>query len=117
MILGLDRHGALYIFASTEDARGYLEAVDVQQADFEFCDAFGQKYSPFYIRPPKESRLGPIGHVDIGTFNLKVEGKLDPTLPEKLMTRARHIEHTSFPSVTDVPKLRDELSRRRSGAA
>jgi hypothetical protein len=116
MILGLNKHGELHIFASTEDAQRYLEAIDVQQDDFEFCDADGQKYSPSYIFPPKVSRFGLLTHIDIGTFTLKAEGELDPALPEKLLTRARYIEHTSFPYTTDIPKLQNELSRRRSGA-
>jgi hypothetical protein len=112
MILALDKHGALYVFASTEDAERDLEAIDVQQDAFEFCDARGKRYSPTYTRPPKESRLGPFGVVDIGAFRLMADGGVDAGLPESFVVRAHHLEHSSVPAITSIVTLQEELQRR-----
>jgi hypothetical protein len=88
MILALDKYAGLHVFSSTEEAEGHLEAIDVQQDAFEFCDARGQRYSPTYTIRPKERRLGPIGVVDIGAFKLVAEGSIDPGLTERLVERA-----------------------------
>jgi hypothetical protein len=112
MILALDKHAALYVFSSAIDAESYLEAIDVQDDAFEFCDARGQRFSPTYTRPPKRSRLGPIGFVDIGAFKLTADGDIDSGLPERFVERAAHVEHTSFPDVTTIEALRHELHKR-----
>jgi len=36
MILAIDKHSALYLFESAEEAESWLEAIDVQQEAFEF---------------------------------------------------------------------------------
>jgi hypothetical protein len=112
MILALDKHAALYVFASTQDAECYLEAVDVQEDKFEFCDARGQRYSVDYTVPPKRSRLGPIAFVDIGAFRLVPEGSIQPDLPERFVESAAHLEHTSVKAVISIEALRDELQKR-----
>lgn len=109
MILAIDKHAALYVFSSTEDAERDLEAIDVQEDEFEFCDVGGQRYAPAFTIPPKVSRLG---IVDIGAFRLLTEGSVDSGLPERFVERARHIEHTSVPAVTSIETLRDELRKR-----
>ena len=112
MILALDKHSALHVFASTEDAERYLEAIDVQQDAFEFCDATGQRYVPTFTRPPRERRFGPIGIVDVGMFKLVAESGIDAALPDRFVERAAHVEHTSFPAITSIETLRDELHKR-----
>jgi len=112
MILALDKHAALYLFASTEEAESRLEAIDVQQDAIEFCDAGGQRYSPTYTHPPKVSRLGPLGLVDIGVFKLVAEGGIDSGFPERFVERAAYIEHTSTGAVATIDALRDELHKR-----
>ena len=112
MILALDKHAALYVFSSAKDAERELEAIDVQQDEFEFCDATGQRYAVVYTIPPKESRLGPLRTVDIGAFTLTAQGSVDPTLPESFIERAAHIEHTSIPALTSIEALRDETRKR-----
>jgi hypothetical protein len=109
MILALDKYSALYVFASTEDAQQWLEAIDVQRDAFEFCDAEGRHYVPEFIRPPRERRFGPIGTVDVGLFKLVAQGDVDPALAEKFVGRAAHIEHTSFPTINTIEELRHEL--------
>jgi len=112
MIIAVDKHGAIHVFVSTDDAERCLEAIDVQNDSIEFCDALGQRYSPTYSRPPKQSRVGPIGVMDIGAFRLVAEGDIDPRLPERFIGRAQHVEHTSISSVTTIEALRRELHKR-----
>lgn len=112
MIIAIDKHGALYVFSSAEDAERVREAIDVQQNEFEFCDATGQRYTVVYTIPPRESRLGPLRTVDIGAFTLTAQGSRDPTLPESFIERATHIEHTSIPAFTSIEALRDEIRKR-----
>ena len=112
MILALDKHLALHVFTSAEDAQRHLEAIDVQQNAFEFCNASGQRYTPIFTRPPREWRLGPIGMVEVGTFRLVAEGGIDSGVPERFVERAAHIEHTSFPLITSIEILRNELYKR-----
>jgi hypothetical protein len=109
MIMAIDIEGALFIFASTEDAEQDLEAIDVQQFSLEFCDGRGQRYLPVYTHPPTKSRLGPIAIVDIGAFKLKPQGDVDPSLTRTLVERARYIEHSSLPSITTLEELQNEL--------
>ena len=81
----------------------------MQQDKFEFCDVSGQRYSVVYTIPPKVSRLGPLRTVDIGAFQLSAERDAEPTVPERFVMRATHIEHTSIPAFTSVGVLKDEL--------
>jgi len=112
MILALDKHCALHVFVSTEDAERHLEAIDVQQDALEFCDTTGQRYAPTFTRSPQEWRFGPLGIVDVGMFKLVAEGGSDVALPDRFVERAAHIEHTSVPAITSIEALRDELHKR-----
>jgi len=111
MILALSKYGALHVFTSPRDAEQALEAIDVQRDEFEFCDATGQYYSVIYTAPPKVSRLGPFGVVDIGAFRLSAQGDTEPTLPMRFVEDAMHIEYTSFPALTSIGALRDEIRK------
>jgi hypothetical protein len=110
MILGLDRYGALHIFDSPADAERQLEAIDVKEDAFEFCDSNGQKYSPLYTRHPKR---GFLGLVDVGLFRLSPDGEADLKQAEDLLERAAHIESASIPGITSIEDLREELRKRR----
>ncbi len=112
MLLALDKHAALHVFTSLEDAERQLEAIDVLQDEFEFCDDQGQRYSPTYTRPPTQRRIGPLGIVDIGAFKLVAVGHTDVELPHQFVERAAHLEHSSLPEVAGLPALRDELRNR-----
>ncbi len=112
MILALDKHAGLHVFASPEDAQRHLEAIDVQQDAFEFCDTTGQRYVPEFLRPPQERRLGPIGIVDVGLFKLVTQGDIDPAVPKRFVERAAHIEHSSIPALSSIEAFRDEIRKR-----
>jgi hypothetical protein len=111
LIIALDKHGALQVFASAQEAEQYLEAIDVRQDAIEFCDVRGQRYLPAYTRQPKESRFGPLGVIDIGAFKLVREGDIQPGLAESVVARASHVEHASVPGITSIEDLRDDLRK------
>lgn len=102
MILALDKHHALFVFFSIAEAEVHLEAWDVQHEAIEFCDARGQRYLPSYTIPPRESRLGPLRIISIGAFRLVAEGMPDAGLPEALLKRAAHLEHSSVPAIHSI---------------
>ena len=110
MIFALDRHGALHVFDSPADAERQLEAIDVMEDAFEFCDSNGQKYCPLYTRPPKR---GFLGLVDIGLFRLSPQGEADLKQAEELVERAAHIESASIQGITSIEDLRDMLRKGR----
>ena len=112
MVLALDKHAALYIFFTIKDAERELEAIDVQEDNFEFCDVTGQRFTVTFTIPPKVSGRGPLRSIDIGAFMLTPEGGLDSTLPERFIKRAQHIEHTSIPEITSIEMLRIEMRKR-----
>lgn len=114
MILALDKDAALYVFSSALEAQRYLEAIDVQQDAFDFCDDRGQRYCPSYTIPPKVSQCDPMGLVDIGAFKLVAEGDVDARLLKSILERAAYIEHSSVPAITitGIENLRNELRKR-----
>lgn len=111
MILAIDKHAALYVFSSSEEAERELEAIDVQQDEFEFCDLAGQRYAVVYTIPPKVSRFGPLQTIDIGAFKLSAQGSSDPTVSLGIVDRATHIERTSVPAFTSLEALRNEIRK------
>jgi hypothetical protein len=112
MILAIDRNGAIFVFASAQEAERHLEAIDVKQDAFEFCDTCGQRYLPAYTRQPRETRIGPFASVDIGAFRLDADGDIDVRLAESFVGRASHLEHSLVPSITSIETLRNELHKR-----
>jgi hypothetical protein len=44
MFLVLDRDAELHVYSSAGDAKRDLEAIDVENAEYEFCDDTGQRF-------------------------------------------------------------------------
>ena len=109
MILAIDKHHALFVFSTLGEAEVHLEAWDVQQDAVDFCDERGQRYLPSYVIPPKESGIGPLRTIDIGTFRLVSEGLPDAELPEAFLKRAVHLEHSSIPEIHSIDEARTAL--------
>lgn len=109
MIFALDRHGGLHVFDSTAEAERALEAIDVKEGAFEFCDSNGQRYSPRYTQPPNAFKVGPFGLVDIGLFRLSPEGDADLKQADQLLERAAHIESASIAGIKNLKDLRGWL--------
>src|ERR1039458_6569242 len=77
MILTLETNGSLlYLFSSALEAESRLEAIDVENTEYEFCDDTGQRFVGEIIAP--------ISKFGAGSFRLKPDGTPD-----------RSEEHTS----------------------
>jgi len=112
MLLALDKHDALYIYESPMEAERDLDAIDVQQDAMEFCDSDGQNYLPVFTIPPKTSKLGPFGIVDIGAFRLSPQDAAEPKNVDRFLERAAHIEHTSVPGISTIEALKKTLRKK-----
>jgi hypothetical protein len=83
MLLALDKEGELYLFASTADAESWLETIDIENGEYEFCSDRGQRFLAEVSSPVTAFRGG--------AFFLRPEGLFDPHLPSSFAKRARHL--------------------------
>jgi hypothetical protein len=83
MFMVLDRDNELYLFASPTEAVGSLETIDIENCEYEFCDACGQRFSAEVTSPVTAFRSG--------AFLLRPQGLPDPQLPLTFVVRARHL--------------------------
>jgi len=91
MLLVLDKDGCLYIFDSLDAAHGDLEAVDIANGEYEFCDESGRQYS------------GELVPCQPG-FRIVQRGSPNPSLPLSFIERTKHFwpKGTPFNSLDDA---------------
>jgi hypothetical protein len=82
MILALDSAKILYIFSSEKDVYKELEAIDIANGEYQFCDEKGRRYSAHITRPVTFFRQG--------TFAITVQDH-DPALPLAFLDQAREL--------------------------
>lgn len=101
MILLL-RHddGALVLFESLQDVTRHLEAIDIENGEYEFCDSSGQRFLGVVTRA--------VGTFRPGAFELRPEGPPDPANAIALLDRAVRLEEN--PWHRDVESLRRHLT-------
>ena len=67
MILVLETNcGLLHLFSSAAEAESYVEAIDIENGEYEFCDDSGQRFVGEITQPTGlfrsgEVRLAPVG--------------------------------------------------------
>lgn len=105
MLLAIDKHGALQILASPQEAETHFEAIDVEDRAFEFCDTDGQRYEARYIRQAKRGRWT----IDIGAFQLVLSGAINENLPREFIKRAGDVESSTVLGVETLRDLKDRL--------
>jgi hypothetical protein len=82
MLLVLEtRSGVLLLFPSVAGAEARLEAIDIENAEYEFCDASGQRLVGDIIEP--------VTALDGGKFRLVPHGAADAKFTAALLGRAR----------------------------
>ena len=86
MIMAIDTDAMLYLFESTNQALKYIEAIDIENDEYKFCDDSGQEYIAEIVKPVTAFRSG--------TFKLISTGKIDKGIPLSFATRAQEIEST-----------------------
>jgi hypothetical protein len=85
MILVLEINGGLlYLFQSAVEVESRLEAIDVENGEYEFCDSVGQRFVGEIISPITKFRAG--------SFRLKADGAPDKTVVTSLLSRARSLD-------------------------
>jgi len=99
MLLVLDSDRELYLFSTIAEPEAALEAIDIENDEYDFCDESGQRYSPKIASPVTTFRPG--------AFQLVPEGQPDPALPLTFWASARHLAQPCG----DITTL-DDLSAR-----
>ena len=87
MILVLETNGgSLYLFSSAVEAESHIEAIDVGNNEYEFCNDMGQRFVSNVITPV--TRFG------AGNFNLKPDGIPDKAFVASFLSRARSLDRS-----------------------
>ena len=83
MLLVLDSDRELYLFATIGEAEAALEAIDIENEEYDFCDESGQRFTAKITSPITTFRPG--------AFQILPEGEPDVTLPLTFWASARHL--------------------------
>ena len=100
MMLVLERNGnLLHLYSSAADAESNLEVIDIENAEYEFCDTSGQRFVAEIINPVTKLRSG--------SFRLKPEGKPDRSVVASFILRTQTLDRScdGVKTLTDLKKL------------
>jgi hypothetical protein len=87
MILALETNGSLlYLFSSVAETKSDLEAVDIENNEYEFCDDTGQRFVGKVITP--------VSMFGAGSFHLKPDGIPDRKVVASFLSRARSLDRS-----------------------
>ena len=86
MILAIDRQAVLYFYESEAQAVGDLEAIDVENNEYKFCDETGQSLIAEITKPVTRFRGG--------GFRLVPTGNTTPNLPICFVEKAKELGKT-----------------------
>ncbi|HKP36511.1 MAG TPA: hypothetical protein VJT71_06605 [Pyrinomonadaceae bacterium] len=103
MLLVLDRDAELHLFRSADHAQRQLETIDIENAEYEFCDIAGQRFVP--------QITSPVGTFRSGTFQLRPDGIADQSIPLSFVARAKTLG-TPCGEITSLDILRERVARR-----
>jgi hypothetical protein len=85
MILVLEINGSLlYLYPSVAETESHLEAIDIENNEYEICDASGQRFIGEIVEPLTKFRTG--------KFRLKPDGVPDKAVVASLLSRARTLD-------------------------
>lgn len=85
MILVLETNGCLlHLFSSVPEVESYLEAIDIENQEYEFCDHTGQRFVGEIVSPVTTFRAG--------RFRLVANAAPDPQLLSSFLARARRLD-------------------------
>jgi len=97
MMLVLELNGGLlHLFSSAAEVESYVETIDVENGEYEFCDDSGQRFVGEIIQPAGLFRSGRV--------HLAPVGVPDQTLVASFVSRARTLERgcDGFQSLDDL---------------
>ena len=72
------------MFSSAAEAESYVEAIDIENGEYEFCDDTGQRFVGELIAP--------VGFFDAGSLRLRADGVPDRAVVASMLSRARSLE-------------------------
>ena len=101
MILVLRDDNIIELFESTDDPPGRLEAIDVENGEYRFCDEAGQCYRGVITRE--------IGVFSAGAFRLEPEGRPELKNVLEILNQAVGLEVNKWHA--DLESLRRHLIR------
>ena len=85
MMLVLETNGSLlHLFSSAVEAESHLEAIDIENGEYEFCDDAGQRFVGEIVAP--------VTAFHAGSFLLRPTGVPNRALVVSLLSRARSLE-------------------------
>jgi hypothetical protein len=85
MMLVLEANGSLlHLFSSATEAESHLEATDIENGEYEFCDDTGQRYVGEVVAP--------VSSFQAGSFRLRADGAPDRAFVAAFLSRARSLE-------------------------
>ena len=85
MMLVLETNGSLlHLFSSATEAESHLEAIDIENGEYEFCDETGQRFVGEVIALATTFRTG--------SFRLRPDGVPDRAVVWSFLARARSLE-------------------------
>lgn len=85
MILVFETNGSLlHLFSSVAEAESQLEAIDVQNGEYEFCNDTGQRFVGDIVEPVTKFRAG--------SFRLKPDRAPDKAVVASFLSRSRSLE-------------------------
>ena len=85
MLLVLETNGSLlHLFSSATEAESHVEAIDIENGEYEFCDDTGQRFIGEVVAPVTTFRAG--------GFRLRPDGAPDRAVVASFLSRARSLE-------------------------
>jgi hypothetical protein len=100
MIFVLETNGnLLYLFSSALEVKSHLEAIDVENNEYEFCDDKGQRFVGEIVAP--------VTKFAAGSFSLKPDGIPNKSFVASFLSRARSLDRScnGIQSLDDLRKL------------
>ncbi len=76
--------GLLHLFSDAAEAESQLEAIDIENAEYEFCDDTGQRFVGQVVAPA--------GALHSGKFHLRPDGAPNPSILASILSWARSLE-------------------------
>ena len=85
MMLVLEINGGLlHLFSNAAEVESYVEAIDIENGEYEFCDDTGQRFVGELVAP--------VGFFRTGSFRLRPDGVPDRAVVASILSRARSLE-------------------------
>lgn len=104
MIFAFDTCGVLRLYESETFVIKDIEAIDIENHEYEFCDHYGRKISAEITKPITRMRGG--------DFKLNYSNSIDPLLPMQFLDKAKELGNTCL-GISTLNELREFLAEQQ----